>query len=296
MINVIDLQFLGKPHTIASYLIESSEGPILIETGPHSTFPTLVANLSERGYRVADVQHVFITHIHLDHAGAAWAFAEQGATIYLHPFGYKHMKDPSKLIDSASRIYGDQMDRLWGQLKPIDEYRLQVVDHGEIITIGDCEVKAWHTPGHAVHHIAWQIGQELIAGDVAGVRIEDGPVVPPCPPPDINIEKWQASIELVKGLALENIYLSHYGAVRKENIDKHLDELSGIMLDWANWMKPHFEAGAKAAAITPAFQAYVKQQLMSSGLSESQIELYENANPSWMSVAGLMRYWKKKNT
>ena len=119
---------------------------MLIETGPHSTFATLEANLSERGYRIADVKHVFITHIHLDHAGAAWAFAEQGATIYLHPFGYKHMKDPSRLIDSASRIYGDQMDRLWGQLKPIDEYRLQVVEHEEIITIGDCEIKAWHTP------------------------------------------------------------------------------------------------------------------------------------------------------
>ena len=130
---------------------------------------------------------------------------------------------------------------------------------------------------------------------MAGVRINNGPVAPPCPPPDIHIENWQESIELVKGLALDTIYLSHFGAIQKDDIATHLEELSSIIKDWAMWIKPHFEAGAPPATITPAFQAYVEQQLIDSGLSKSQVELYENANPSWMSVAGLMRYWKKRN-
>jgi len=296
MIKVIDLHFLGYPHTIAAYLMESSDGPILFETGPHSTFEHLKAGLERHGYQLADLKHVFITHIHLDHAGAAWALAEHGADVYLHPFGQRHMNDPSKLISSATRIYGDDMDRLWGTLKGIPADQLRVVKHEEIITIGDKEIKAWHTPGHAVHHIAWQINDQLIAGDVAGVRIGKGPVVPPCPPPDINIEDWQDSLNLIRLINPHKIYLSHYGPVEKAKISEHLDKLESRLLDWANWIKPHYEGGTKPEGVVPVFQEYVRNQLKAEGLSEEEITIYENANPSGMSVAGLMRYWRKKES
>ena len=297
MIYTLDLKFLDKPDTIAAFLIETSAGPILVETGPYSTFGALRQAVEEKGYQMEDIRHVFITHIHLDHAGAAWALAELGAAIYLHPFGRQHMHDPSKLLASATRIYGeDGMARLWSTLKPIPSEKLKTVEHQEVITIGDVDVKAWHTPGHAVHHIAWQVGGELFSGDVAGVKIEGGPVMPPCPPPDINIEHWQSSINLLRSLGLNKIHLTHFGAIPAGRIKAHLDELEAGLLRWAAWMRPHYEQGRKAEDITPLFQEFVKQELAAAGVTGEKYELYENANPAWMSVAGLLRYWKKKLT
>lgn len=292
MINVIDLNFLGTPETIAAYLIPTSEGPVLIETGPYSTFPFLKKGIEELGYSLEDIRHVLITHIHLDHAGAAWAMAERGATVYLHPFGYKHMHDPGKLVESARRIYREEMDRLWGDIKGIAENKLRVVEHEETLRFGDIQIKAWYTPGHAVHHIAWQIGEELIAGDVAGVKIGRGPVVPPCPPPDIHIEDWKASIDLLRQLSLKKIYLSHFGVIN--TVDEHLNDLESILTDWANWMYPHFKAQTPNKELFPLFQKYVEDQLEANGVSGMELTKYDNANPPWMSVTGLMRYWKKK--
>jgi glyoxylase-like metal-dependent hydrolase (beta-lactamase superfamily II) len=294
MIKTLDLQFLGKSDTIAAFLTETAQGPVLFETGPYSTFENLEAEVKKHGYQLKDIKHVFLTHIHLDHAGAAWAMAEAGATIYLHPFGREHMHDPSKLVASATRIYGDDMERLWSTMKGIPADQLKTVEHEDIIKIGDTEITAWHTPGHAVHHIAWQIGSALIAGDVAGVKIGKAPVVPPCPPPDINIEDWQASLNLIRQLPLQEIYLTHYGRIAGADIPIHLDELEQELLAWAEWMKPHYEAGSDPKSITPEFMAWVQGRLTEKGVSESMLEIYENANPSWMSVAGLLRYWKKR--
>lgn len=292
MVHTIDLHFLGNEQAIASYLIETNVGPILIETGPHSTFSTLKKGIEKLGFRLEDIKHVFLTHIHLDHAGAAWAFAETGAKIYVHPFGLQHLLDPGKLMASAARIYQDQMERLWGTMKAIPEDQLIAVDHKETISLGEHEITSWHTPGHATHHIAWQFSTFIMSGDVGGVKINNGIVVPPCPPPDINLEDWSASIELIKKLNPTSLYLTHYGKVDKPN--EHLDALEKQLYDWANWMKPKYEAGEAVEKVVPEFQAYVKQQLHESGIVGAEYEKYEAANPSWMSVAGLMRYWKKK--
>lgn len=292
MLHTIDVNFLGTENSIACYLLESEDGPILFETGPHSTYTTLIEKIKAIGVNPSDIKHVFITHIHLDHAGAAWAFAEKGAIIYLHPFGFDHMNDPSKLMSSAKRIYQDKMDMLWGQMNPIPMEQLRPTQHGEKIKIGNTEIISWFTPGHAVHHIAWQIGRKLIAGDVAGVKIKKGIVVPPCPPPDINVEDWVDSINLIRGLDLDEVYLTHFGGI--QNINEHLDQLKFILHDWANWMKPHFDKGTPPKEVTPLFVKYVKNQLIEGGIDNKGTAQYEAANPSWMSVAGLMRYWKKK--
>ncbi len=293
MTKIIDLNFKNIPETIAAFVLETEDGPIIIETGPYSTFPALEAGLKELGYRVDEVQHVFLTHIHLDHAGAAWAFAERGATICVHPAGVTHLADPSRLMDSAKRIYQDQMDALWGEMRPIPLDQIRAVEHGEEIGVGGRMFQSWHTPGHASHHIAWQVGNELFTGDVAGIKILGGPVSAPCPPPDIHIEHWQASIQLIRSLNLERCYLTHYGIVTE--IAEHLDSLEKLLLDWVDWMKPHFEQGKKAQDLISDFQAYVKQQIMASGVTEEVAAKYEVANPSWMSVAGLLRYWKKRS-
>jgi glyoxylase-like metal-dependent hydrolase (beta-lactamase superfamily II) len=293
MIHILDLKFLDNDLTIAAFLIETSAGPVLIETGPHSTFQQLSSEIQRVGFQVEDVKHVFLTHIHLDHAGAAWAFAEMGATVYVHPFGYKHLQNPVKLMESAKRIYQDQMDRLWGEMRLIQEDRLIQVADQEAIQVGDTSIISHHTPGHAVHHIAWQIGDSIFAGDVAGVKIESGIVVPPCPPPDINVEDWQASIQKLKDLNPAAIYLTHFGKIT--NIEAHLDALEGRLLAWANWMKPHFEAQTDPKIITPLFQKYVQEELIENGVNQEGLAQYEGANPSWMSVAGLLRYWRKRD-
>ncbi len=292
MIHVLDLHFLGFSDAIAAFLIDTGDGLALIETGPHSAIQALEKGIKNAGYDIKDVKHVFLSHIHLDHAGASWVFANQGATIYLHPFGQRHLADPSKLMDSARRIYQDQMDRLWGEMHPIPIEQLHTVEDEAEITIGNTTFKAWHTPGHAVHHIAWQVEDVVFSGDVAGCRINQEMVVPPCPPPDINIEDWKKSIALLRNLSPAAIYLTHFGKVT--DIEEHLNELENRLDDWANWIKPHWEAGRKPAEVTPEFQAYVKQSLLDYGISEDGIDRYEAANPSWMSVAGLMRYWHKK--
>lgn len=136
-------------------------------------------------------------------------------------------------------------------------------------------------------------GPVVFTGDVGGVRIGPGnPVVPPCPPPDIQIEDWLQSIQLLRELPAEQLFLTHYGLIEDKHI--HLDALASILKDWAEWMKPHAAAGTPPAEIIPLFELYVREQLLQAGVVPSALESYEKANPAFMSVAGLLRYWKKK--
>ena len=292
MLHPLDLHFRGHTETIAAFLLETMEGPVLFETGPQSTYPRLVEALAEKGYRPEDLSDVFLTHIHLDHAGAAWALAEAGATIHVHPKGAVHLHDPVRLWESAERIYGEEMEELWGNMESIPKEQIVQVDHEAQYRIGGKVVTAWHTPGHAVHHIAWQIGNELIAGDVAGVKIGNGPVVPPCPPPDIQLEDWQRSIELLRNLGLARLWLTHFGMVR--DVAAHLDELEGRLRRYADWIYPHYREQTPIDALTPLFQEMAEEDLRAHGVEAEGLIQYENANPAWMSVAGLLRYWRKK--
>ena len=292
MIHILDLHFKNLPETIASFLIPLERGVALVETGPYSTFPRLETELRALGYSLDDVRYVFLTHIHLDHAGAAWALAERGAAVYVHPFGEKHLLQPERLMQSARRIYREEMDSLWGDMRPIAPENLRTVGHGELIDIGGRQLTAWHTPGHAVHHIVWQLENLAFTGDVGGVKIANHVVVPPCPPPDINVEDWQQSIRLLRSLDLETMYLTHFGPVHA--VSAHLNQLEEQLLNWANWMLPFYEKQIPAEEITPKFQAFVANQLKEKGIDPLGLDQYEAANPSWMSVTGLMRYWSKK--
>lgn len=291
-IHTLDLNFLENSEAIASYLIETSDGPILIETGPYSTFPILKNELSKIGYKPEDIKHVFITHIHLDHAGSAWKFAEYGAMVYLHPFGERHMADPSKLMASAKMIYKDDMDRLWGDMKSIPTEQLHSTNHEEVIKIGKIEVKSWHTPGHANHHIAWQIEDNLFTGDVAGVKIGEGPVVAPCPPPDIDLEKWQTSIDIIRKISPKKIYLTHFGVVNE--IERHLIALEKDLYETAELIKGYIEKEISLQEMEVLFINHVDKSLRALNLTELMLKQYDAANPPFMSVAGLVRYWKKK--
>ena len=292
-VHTINLEFQNQDFSIASFLIETEQGPILVETGPHSTLETLTSKIKAIGYDWKDIEHVLITHIHLDHAGAAWCFAENGSNIYLHPLGYRHMHDPSRLLSSATMIYGDMMDSLWGTLKPIPAELLHIVEDNEILNLYDLNIKSIHSPGHAKHHIAWQFDNILFAGDVAGVRINQGPVIPPCPPPDINIELWCDSIDrILQHGEIDTYYLTHFGKIT--DIKKHMVNLKEVLKEYANFMYPFYVDKTDPDEIVPHFTKFAVDFIRKKGSSEEAAMSYEAANPSYMSVRGLLRYWDKK--
>lgn len=290
MIHILDLHDRA-PRVIASFVLETKAGPVLFETGPESRFSVLLDGLNALGYAASDIRHVFVTHIHLDHAGAAWRMAERGATIYVHPKGAPHLIDPSKLWASATRIYGDQMEALWGQIGYVPEEQVEIIEDGEVFRVGEFEIKALETPGHASHHHAYLIGDALIGGDVTGVKIGRGPVLPPCPPPEIHIETWLSSLAKIRALKPHKLYLTHFG--QTEDVEPHLSALETKLLEWADWIKQRLKAGQTREQMVLEFEAYVAATLRAAGLSDEEVQEYEFADPSWMSVDGLVRYWNK---
>jgi len=184
------------------------------------------------------------------------------------------------------------MEKLWGEMHGIHPENLIAIEDGQKITVDEHEFESLHTPGHASHHIAWKLGDIIFAGDVAGCKINQGPVVPPCPPPDIDIEAWHESIDKILAHQPQSLYLTHFGKV--DEVSQHLEDLKTVLGDWASWMKVKFDQQKSLEEITPEFKAYAANQLIEAGLGEIEVKKYESANPAWMSVAGLMRYWGKK--
>ena len=236
MVHVLDTRHLGRPGIIAATILETNNGLILFDTGPESTFETVAAQLPERGFSVRDVRHVFLSHIHFDHAGAAWRFAELGATIYVHPRGAPHLIDPTKLVASATRLYGDEMERLWGKIAAVPEERVRVLQDNDVVSIAPFEIRAIATPGHASHHHVYQWEDNVFGGDVAGVRLGGGPPVPPFVPPELDIESWQESIAKIRALNPAKLYLPHFGLVEVP-ISAHLDALEERVRRWSTWFR-----------------------------------------------------------
>ncbi len=290
-VRVLDLRFQGVGRVIASFLLDTPEGPALIETGPESTYPHLVQALAGEGVRPQEIRHVFLTHIHLDHAGAAWRLAELGARVYVHPKGAPHLLDPGRLLASAERIYGDQLRPLWGEVRSIPAERLKVLQDGDRVRLGGVEVLALETPGHAGHHHAYLVDGVAFTGDIAGVRIAPGPVLPPTPPPDIHLESWYASLERLEALAPESLYLTHFGAF--EDVGAHLKALRETLGAWADWVLARLKEGMSPEAMTRAFEAYWAEGLKERGAGEDLLRLYALADPPFMNLQGLVRYWQK---
>lgn len=291
-VHTIDLSFQSVEESIAVFLVETSVGPVLIESGPESTFPQLEKELSLLGYSSADIQGVLLTHIHFDHAGAAWKFAKNGTKIYVNPHGIKHLISPEKLWKSAAMIYGEQMEKLWGNMQPIDSSLLIPAEDGDLITFGGTTFEVLYTPGHAVHHNCYCIDQNIFTGDVAGCKIGNGPIVPPCPPPDINIELWKKSIKKLRTKKPKTLFLTHFS--KHENPEVLFNQLEEELDNWANFIKPYFDNQIDIETTTKNFVNFVNENYLKFGLTEKEIKIYDYANPSWMSVTGLLRYWKLK--
>ncbi len=278
---------------IASYLIDTGDEPVLIETGPDSVFNELVNNLKKHGLKPRDIKRVLVSHIHLDHAGSSWRLAEEGATIYVHPNGLKHLIDPSKLLASARLIYKDEMEQLWGRVQPIPEERVKPAENNMVLKIGDTEIRVFETKGHASHHNIFMIEDALFTGDTGGIKIRNGPVIPPTPPPDINIEEWQKSINFMRELKPERVYPTHFG--EHTGVPDYFNELEKRLLDFAEWGLQMLKGGKSDEEIARECEIMIKNILQDSGASGELIRAYEIADPFWMNAGGLLRYWRKKS-
>jgi glyoxylase-like metal-dependent hydrolase (beta-lactamase superfamily II) len=292
MIHILDTRQLGRSGIIAATALELDDGIALFDTGPESTFDNVIVDLRKAGFAAEDVCHVFLSHIHFDHAGAAWRFAELGAAIYVHPLGAPHLINPAKLINSATRIFGDDMQKLWGRIAPVPAERVRIVEDNEIIRVPPFEVRALATPGHADHHYVYHWGNTVFGGDIAGVRIGQGPPIPPFVPPQLHIESWRESIARIRALDAANLYLPHFGKIQA-SISEHLDAVDERVRRWSEWFGEKMRAGADEQQLRHQFADLEHGELRAGGASDADIDGYETADPSYMAVPAAIRYWNK---
>lgn len=292
---VLDTRHLGRPGIVAATALETNDGIALFDTGAESTFDNVVADLKKAGFAPENVRHVFLSHIHFDHAGAAWRFART-ATIYVHPRGAPHLIDPTKLIRSATRIFGDEMERLWGRIAPVPADRVKILEDNEVVRVPPFEIRAVATPGHANHHHIYHWDDNVFGGDIAGVRIGGGPPIPPFVPPDLHIESWRESISKIRALDPANLYLPHFGRINGPILD-HLDTLKERVARWSEWFREKIRAGTDEGQLRLEFANLEHDELIAGASADRPksniIDDYEAADPSYMAVVAAIRYWNK---
>ena len=302
VIHTIDLHYLGIPQALAAFVVFDARqnlGPVLIETGPASTMPALVDGCARLGLAPGDIRHALVTHIHLDHAGAAGQLAKAGAHVHVHEFGAKHLTDPSKLINSARRIYGDQMERLWGTPMPVPPTQVRPVRDDALIDGAGLQFRAIETPGHARHHHAFALemdGEKVcFAGDAAGFNapaVSESFVSVPTPPPEFDLEAWLASIDRLRREDFSALYLTHFG--RTDNVDRHLARLAEIIPQHAEFVRTRLDREMPRDEILREYIDWNRMEAAGHGLNEHDFARYVSRNLLTMNVDGMLRYWRKK--
>lgn len=287
----IDLNFLGRGEVVASFLLLGEDRAAIVETGPANCVPALMAGLEGHGVAPEDVTEVFLTHIHLDHAGGSGQLAERlpNATFLVHELGRPHLADPGKLWRSATRIYGDRMEELWGEPVPVPEGRLRVLADGEEAPAAGGVLTAHDTPGHAYHHLAYLDPETgtLFAGDVAGIRLPGHSYVrPPTPPPEVDVDLWVRSIGKMRRLEPASLCPTHFG--RFEDVERHLSELEQRLQDWLLFVERRVEEGASREDISSELALKGDEEMLAAGTAEPND--YDLAGNYEMLTDGLMRY------
>ncbi|RUA16059.1 MAG: MBL fold metallo-hydrolase [Clostridia bacterium] len=293
MFEMVDLHFQNEPEIIASYVLRGPKGVALIETGPGSTVETLFAGLEDLGIAKEEVTDVLLTHIHLDHAGAAGRVArETGATVHVHRVGAPHMIDPSKLLASAGRIYGEMMGPLWGEFLPVPKEQINILDDNDIIDAAGVSVRALDTPGHAFHHMVYWLDGLCFTGDVGAVRLPGYEHIRlPVPPPELHIPLWKQSVKRLQTLKPDRIVPTHFGAY--QDVDEHLDEILVKLDALSDYVKARWLAGESSGQLIPDLTAWLADQARKEGVDEAGVHRYEVIVPSNMNVTGLLRYFRK---
>jgi glyoxylase-like metal-dependent hydrolase (beta-lactamase superfamily II) len=295
-ISFLDLQFQGRPGVIAAGVLHGQGGIALVDPGPSSSLPTLRHELQASGISLADVDVILLTHIHLDHAGATGTIVAEHprVRVHVHEKGAPHMASPQRLIESATRLYGDAMERLWGAIEPVPPAAIVSLVGGESIAAGGRRLRVASTPGHASHHVSYLSDESGIAfvGDVAGVRLAAGSyALPPTPPPDIDLEAWRDSLRRIRAWNADTLFVTHFGP--HGSVPAHLsglEEQMGIAADLARASLAREEDDRdREAWFIERMRAELRRHV-----GEADLESYELAGRFDLNWRGLARYWRKR--
>ncbi|TMK69763.1 MAG: MBL fold metallo-hydrolase [Actinobacteria bacterium] len=277
----IDLMHQGAARVIGSYLLETDDGPALFDCGPSTAVVRLREGLRERGLELTDVRHLLLSHIHLDHAGAAGVLVREhpGLQVHVSPVGAPHLVEPSRLEGSARRLYGDLFDTLWGELAPVPEANIRIA--GDRVLGLEC----FPARGHASHHVVYVDSDgTAYCGDAAGVRIQPHRLVlPPTPPPELDPESWHRTIRELERRDPDHLALVHFGVATDARV--HLAALRSHLDYWVELVGRGLSE--------EDFVAEVKHELHQE--DRAVLDEYDRAMPLWQSYAGLKRYWEKRD-
>jgi len=288
-IQILDLHFLGTPGLIASFLIESQGEWALIEPGPGSCLPQALKALAELGVKPEAIRKVFVSHVHLDHAGAAGWWAQQGAQLFCHPRAARHLIDPRRLLESARQVYGEQMESLWGPMLPAPEERVTVLADGDGVRIGDETLIAWDTPGHARHHHVFVVNDVCFTGDVAGVRLQNSPYLSvAAAPPQFDLTAYLSSVQRLRDGCFRRLFLTHFGEII--DVESHLEEYRECLIEVSHVVKAAVEEGLSGSEFESYYQAIQFAKAEAEGVGFALWESYEKANSSVMCADGLMQW------
>jgi glyoxylase-like metal-dependent hydrolase (beta-lactamase superfamily II) len=295
-LSYLDLNFYGVQGVIASVILHGPGGAAIIDPGPSSTLPALRSGLDRAGISLADVRAILLTHIHLDHAGATGALVRENPAlrVYVHEKGAPHMVDPTKLLASATRLWGDEMDRLWGEMRPVPVENLIILRGGERISAGGRDLDVAYTPGHASHHVSYFSADTGIAfvGDTAGVRLQVGGwIMPPTPPPDIDLEAWRDSFARISAWRPETLFITHFGPYAP--VAAHLTEMADRLEVASRLVKTLLARPGTDDEREAWFTDEVRRDLRRR-MTESEAQAYEVAGRFDLSWRGLARYWRKR--
>lgn len=286
-VHTLDLYFQNTPGLIAAYVIETSAGLVLIETGPGSTLEKLRAGLREKGLDEKAIRHVFVTHIHLDHAGAAGWWAQQGAQIFCHKQAARHLIDPSRLVESARMVYAERMDALWGDVLPAPAERVTILADGASVTVGEIDITAWDTPGHARHHHAFVIGQTCFTGDVAGMRLPGTDYLSvTAAPPQFDPVSYVDSVDRLAAAGFQKLYLTHFGEVTQ--VAEHLANYRQRIQAVHEAVLQDHQSGLSDITIRQRYHDREKALAFSQGLSSADWDRFEMSNATSMCADGVL--------
>ncbi len=293
---ILDLRHQGRPNSIASCLLPGGDGFLLVDPGPASTLPVLERELSARGLGLEDLTGLLLTHIHLDHAGASGTLARANPRlrIHVHSKGAAHLIDPSKLIGSARRLYGDRMDQLWGEIAPVPAPQVVPLEGGERLALGGRAIEVRYTPGHAWHHVSYldRETRTVFVGDTGGLRSPDLPVVlPVTPPPDFDLEAWLESLDRLLHWEPRELLLTHFGAF--DDPAFHIEELREGLVSWTGYVAETLEVDGADEGRVSRFVEKLRKWLAARAPADRIEQYLAGAGPEacWIGIA---RYLRKR--
>jgi glyoxylase-like metal-dependent hydrolase (beta-lactamase superfamily II) len=296
-LDYVDLNFLGRPQIIATAILHGTAGVALVDPGPSTTLDNLTTALTRKGIRFEDVRQILVTHIHLDHSGSVGSIVAKfpHIEVVVHQRGAPHLADPSKLVASAGRLYQQDMDRLWGEVKPVDTARLKVIDGGERLAVAGRELETAYTPGHASHHVSYFDPASRVAfvGDTAGIcRGDSTYVMPPTPPPDIDVDAWHQSTAKILAWDPDTLFLTHFGP--RTGARQHVQAMFENIDAWSIIVRrllaePALEDDERQRRFVDEAYLDIKRKI-----GEPDAADYVRAGGLNYSYQGLARYWRKR--